>query len=183
MSMLRQLRKCWIPWLTTIVLSCFSNGVAQTSYIVTDLGVLNNNDNLGCAMDVNNKGWTLSMNGVVAPCDQFCVAAKVLSGHAAINIGEVKIDLRTLGGPNSWMNWGGLNDRGQAVGMAETSVPDPDGEDFCAFGTKKTCRPFLWQNGTMSALPTLGGNNGSASDINNRAEIVGAAETADLDSG
>ncbi len=29
----------------------------------------------------------------------------------------------------------------------------------------------------MSALPTLGGNNGSASDINNRGEIAGTAQT------
>jgi uncharacterized membrane protein len=123
------------------------------------------------------------MDGVLAPCDKFCILAKALSGRATINTGKLTIDPRTLGGPNSWMNWGGLNDRGQAVGMAETSVPDPDGEDFCAFGTKLMCRPFLWQNGTMSALPTLGGNNGSASDINNRAEIAGAAETAALDSG
>jgi hypothetical protein len=47
-----------------------------------------------------------------------------------INIDGLKIDLGTLGGPNSWMNWGGISDRGEAVGMAETSVPDPDGEDF-----------------------------------------------------
>jgi uncharacterized membrane protein len=29
----------------------------------------------------------------------------------------------------------------------------------------------------MSALPTLGGNNGGASDINNRGQIVGTAQT------
>jgi len=111
------------------------------------------------------------------------IAAPVKTGHAAINIGELKIDLGTLGGPNSWMNWGGINDRGEAVGMAETSVPDPDGEDFCKFGTGLTCRPFLWQNGHMSALPTLGGNNGSASDINNKGQIAGFTETTVPDPG
>ncbi|HEY6249593.1 MAG TPA: hypothetical protein VI685_06505 [Candidatus Angelobacter sp.] len=182
MSTFRQLRNFWIPWVTTIVLACFSHAVAQKSYRVTDLGVLNGNDNLGCAMDLNNHGWTLSMNGVLDPVTNFS-GAKVLSGHAAINIGELKIDLGTLGGPNSWMNWGGINDRGEAVGMAETSAPDPNGEDFCAFGTKLTCRPFLWREGHMSALPTLGGNNGSASDINNRGQIAGTAETTVADSG
>jgi len=182
MSTLRRLRNFWIPWVTTIVLTCFSDAVAQTSYTVTDLGVLDNNWNLGCAMALNNHGWTLSMNGLMDPVSNF-IGAMPVTAHAAINIGELKIDLGTLGGPNSWMNWGGINDRGEAVGMAETSVPDPDGEDFCGFGTGLTCRPFLWQNGHMSALPTLGGNNGSASDINNRGQIAGTAETTVTDSG
>ena len=184
MSMLRQLRNFWIPWVATIVLFCFSDAVAQTSYTVTDLGVLNSNDNLSCAMDLNNQGWTLVMDGILDPVSN-SLSANMVKGRAVIDIDGLKIDLGTLGGPNenSWMNWGGINDRGEAVGMSETSVPDPDGEDFCGFGTGKTCRPFLWQNSQMSALPTVGGNNGSASDINNRGQIAGFAETAVTDPG
>jgi probable HAF family extracellular repeat protein len=81
------------------------------------------------------------------------------------------------------MNWGGINDLGQAVGISETSDPDPNGEDVCRFGTGKTCRPFLWQFGHMSALPTLGGNNGQASDINDHGQIAGTAETTITDPG
>jgi uncharacterized membrane protein len=164
-----------------IILGCFSDAVAQTSYKVIDLGVLNSNDNLSCAMDLNNYGWTLTMNGVLDPVSNFS-GAPVLTGRASINIGELKIDLGTLGGPNSWMNWGGINDLAQAVGDAETAVPDPGGEDICGFGTHLTCRPFLWQFGHMSALPTLGGNNGQARDINNRGQIVGFAENGTVDS-
>jgi uncharacterized membrane protein len=137
---------------------CFSDAVAQASYRVTDLGTLKN-DNLGCVMAVNNHGWTLIMDGVLDPFSD-SIAGKHVKGRAVIGIDGLKFDLGTLGGKNSWMNWGGINDRGEAVGMAETSVPDPDGEDICGFGTGLTCRPFLWQNGNMSALPTLGGNNG-----------------------
>jgi uncharacterized membrane protein len=133
-------------------------------------------------MALNNHGWTLSMNGLMDPVSNF-IAAKVPTGRAVINIDGLKIDLGTLGGPISWMNWGGINDRGEAVGIAETYVPDPDGEDFCAFGAGLMCRPFLWQNGHMSALPTLGGNNGSASDINNGGQIAGTAQTTVTDSG
>jgi probable HAF family extracellular repeat protein len=181
MSTFKQLRNFWIPWVTIMVLFGFSNAVAQTSYMVTDLGTLPN-DNLGCAMALNNQGWTLTMDGVLDPVSN-SISAKLVAGRAVININGVKTDLGTLGGPNSWMNWGGINDSGEAVGMAETSVPDPDGEDFCGFGTGLTCRPFRWQNGHMSALPTLGGNNGSASDINNSGQIAGAAQTAVTDSG
>jgi probable HAF family extracellular repeat protein len=183
MNTLRQLRNFWIPWVTTtIVLACFSDAVAQTSYKVTDLGVPLNDGNLGCAMALNNQGWTLIMDGFMDPVSNF-FGAPVVRGHAVINKDGLTIDLTTLGGANSWMNWGGINDRGEAVGMAETSVPDPNDENFCGFVTGKTCRPFLWQNSQMSALPTLGGNNGSASDINNRGQIVGTAETIVTDSG
>src|SRR5215472_11827323 len=182
MNTFRQLRNFWIPWVTTIVLACFSDAVAQTSYTVTDLGTLQNG-NIRCAMALNNHGWTLIMDGNAVPGQQDNVFGKLLSGRAVINIDGLLIDLGTLGGPNSWMNWGGINDRGQAVGMAETSVPDPNGEDVCGFGTGKTCRPFLWRDGQLSALPTVGGNNGSASDINNLGQIAGFAETADTDPG
>ncbi|HEY1579052.1 MAG TPA: hypothetical protein VGF82_18425 [Terracidiphilus sp.] len=36
MNTLRQLRNFWLPCVTTIVLACASNAVAQTSYKVTD---------------------------------------------------------------------------------------------------------------------------------------------------
>ena len=57
MSALRQSRNFWILWVTTVVLACCSNAVAQVSYKVTDLGVLHN-WNQGCAMALNNQGWT-----------------------------------------------------------------------------------------------------------------------------
>jgi probable HAF family extracellular repeat protein len=180
MNTLRQLWKFWIPWITTIVMGCFSDAVAQVRYQVTDLGTLNG-DNFSCAMTVNNHGWTEIMDGIANPPSN-SLFAPVLAGHAVLNIDEVKIDLGTLGGANSWMGYSGLNDRGEAVGFSETGVPDPDGEDVCGFGTKRTCSPFLWRNGHMSALPTVGGNNGQANAINNRGQIAGFAETAVADS-
>ena len=178
----RQLRNFWIVWATTIVLACFSDAVAQTSYTVTDLDILRDDWNLSCAMALNNQGWTLTMNGLMDPMSLF-IGANPVAGRATIDVGDLKIDLRTLGGQNSWMNWGGINDRGEAVGEAETSVTDPNGEDYCKFGTHRTCRPFLWQNSHISALPTLGGNNGSASDINQHGQIAGSAATTVTDPG
>jgi probable HAF family extracellular repeat protein len=73
------------------------------------------------------------------------------------------------------------------VGEAETS--DPNGEDFCGFKalgfgpSATTCLPFLWQNGVMTQLPTLGGANGVANMINNRGEVVGFAEDHTKDPG
>jgi probable HAF family extracellular repeat protein len=182
MNTLRQLRNFWIPAVATIVLACSSNAFAQTSYKLADQGTLYNANNFGMVMGLNNQGWTENMDGVVNPPIK-STSTTIASGRAVVNINGVNIDLGTLGGKNSWDNYGGINDRGEAVGYAETSVPDPDGEDFCAFGTKLTCRGFLWRHGQMTALPTLGGNNAQATAINNRGQIVGISETAVQDSG
>ena len=181
MNTLRQLRNFWILWVATIVLACSSNALAQTSYKIADQGTLGD-DNFGMVMGLNNQGWTENMDGEGKP-PVLSLSTTVLSGRAVMNIDGHNIDLGTLGGKNSWTNYGGINDRGEAVGMSETSVPDPDGEDFCAFGTKLTCRGFYWRNGQMTALPTLGGNNAQAAAINNRGQIVGISETAVQDSG
>jgi probable HAF family extracellular repeat protein len=165
----------------TIVLFGFSDALAQAGYRVTDLGA-QGSDNLGCAMSVNNQGWTEIMAGSLPPGQQDNLGGKLLNGRALIDVGGFKLDLGTLGGSNSWMNWGEINDFGQVVGFSETAVPDPNGEDICGFGTGRTCRPFLWQDGHMSPLPTLGGNNGQASAINNRGQIVGFAENGAVDS-
>jgi len=141
-------------------------------------------------MSLNNQGWTEIMAGMLAPTQVDFLFGHIQNGRALIDVRGVKTDLGTLGGPDSWMMWGEINELGQVVGDSETAVPDPNGEDVCGFGTHLTCRPFLWQPsnisarpalGKMSALPTLGGNNGQASAINDRGQIVGFAEDGTVD--
>ena len=182
MNTFRQLRNFWIPCVATIVVACFGHAVAQTSYKIADLGTNNSKDNFSMAMGLNNQGWTENMDGFVNPPENN-MGTTVSRGRAVINIDGLNIDLGTLGKPdgNSWINWGGINDRGEAVGMSETADLDPNGEDVCGFGTHLTCVPFLWRDGHMSALPTVGGNNGQASAINNRGQVVGYSETANTD--
>jgi len=177
MNTLRRLRNLWIPWITTIVLGCFSDAVAQVRYQVTDLGTLHDGF-FGCTMGLNNHGWTETQYG------ELDALGNLVKGQVAINIDGFTFPLPTLGGPNNWDNpFGGeINDRGEAVGFSETNVLDPNGEDFCGFGTHLTCRPFLWRNGHMSALPVLDGNNGQATAMNNRGQITGFAETTLSDS-
>jgi probable HAF family extracellular repeat protein len=180
MSELKRLRNSWILWVTAMVLGCFSNAVAQASYKVQDLGV-QRPDNLGMAMGLNNYGWTLNMEQLL---DHFTISTLYppVQGSVRISIDDLNLELGTLGGKNSSINWNGINDPGEAVGMSETSVPDPNGEDVCGFGTHLTCSPFLWRNDVMTALPTVGGINGQASAINNSGEAAGYAENGIADS-
>jgi probable HAF family extracellular repeat protein len=138
-------------------------------------------DNLGMAMGLNNYGWTLNMEQLLDPFS-VSLSAHLVAGTDSISIGKLKLELGTLGGPDSSINWNGINDPGEAVGMSETSVLDPNGEDICGFGTHLICLPFIWQNGVIRALPTVGGYNGQASAINNSGEVVGYAENGVVDS-
>src|ERR1700684_1866730 len=105
MSALRRLRNFWILWVTTIVLACFSNAVAQARYKVQDLGV-QQPDNLGMAMGLNNYGGTLIMDHLL---DHFTLSVlyPAVRGTVRISNGDLNLELGTLGGENSSINWNG----------------------------------------------------------------------------
>lgn len=138
---------------------------------------------LGALGGTYSQTFFVSSNGVASG------EASLPNGnwHATLYAGAFKKDLGTLGGLNS-SAFGSPNAIGQVVGQAETSQPDPNEEDFCGFyasGARqsgKTCRGFLWQEGRMRPLSTLGGYNSAASAINNQGEVAGNAETAITDS-
>lgn len=87
-------------------------------------------------------------------------------------------DLGTLGGPNSFVAFPFQNSS-EIPGGSETAAMDPFAENFC--GTPHICLGFVWQDGAMHALATLGGNNGQANSDNSLGQIVGYAETAARD--
>jgi probable HAF family extracellular repeat protein len=149
---------------------------AQTlpRYLVTDLGPAGN--------PFSQATW-LNNNGVVTGVD----TASDGTSHAILWYGFTLLDIGKpgLGGPNS--SAGGINEFGQVVGAAETSSRDPNNENFCGFGTGFQCLPFLWQYGTMTALPTLKGPNGQSGtnagfgQINNLGAVAGYAENSNKD--
>ncbi len=109
------------------------------------------------------------------------------SAHATIwhQMFRVDIGIPGLGGPNSIAF--GVNASGQAVGEAETNQRDPTDADFCGFRayglstSDLVCAPFLWRKGVIARLPTLGGNNGTATQINRWGMAAGEAENTTLD--
>jgi probable HAF family extracellular repeat protein len=143
----------------------------EARYVVIDLGTLGGSQ--GVAEGISDRGWVVGDANL--PGDQ--------SGHATLWRNGVVTDLGTLGGINSQEQWPVKDSRGLIVGSAETANLDPFNEDFCGFDSNAgvprsglICQAFLWQDGMMSALPTLGGNNAQALGINDRGQIVGMAE-------
>jgi probable HAF family extracellular repeat protein len=136
-------------------------------YTVTDLGPTQS-----FAEGINNKGWVASTT----------ILPEGVIQHALLWRKGIKTDLGTFGGPNS-SAFNRPSERGQVAGNAETSTPDPLGEDFCLYGTHLVCLGFIWQNGVMTSLGTIGGNNSWANGgMNNRGQVVGLAENSSLDS-
>ena len=139
-------------------------------YKITDLGTLQGGT-FSQPFYINNNLGLVSGSSAIADGNQ----------HAVLWLQELKLDIGGpgLGGPNSIAFRD--NETLQATGEAETSTLDPNGEDFCGFGTHLTCLAFRWQDGRMTALATLGGNNGVAKAINNMGVVAGYAENSTPD--
>lgn len=160
------------PFLTSIVASSLLAALAiaqpQPRYTVTDLGPTGNP--FSQAASVNDFGLVTGFD--TAP-----------DGHSHAVLwyqGSVKdISKPGLGGPNSGA--GGANIFGLVMGGAETSLKDPNNENFCGYGTGLQCLAFLWQFGVMTPLPTLGGTNAGWGAINDLGEVAGYAEKSNKD--
>ena len=99
--------------------------------------------------------------------------------------GKMK-SLGTLGGakcPQCSSEAGGPNAENVSALLSETALADPNGEDFCGFGTHLQCLAAIWKKGAMTALKSLpGGHNSQAYGINNQGQVIGLAENGIFDS-
>jgi probable HAF family extracellular repeat protein len=132
---------------------------------LTDLGTLAPGWS-SAATWINDTGQIggLSENGMIDPLIGFPEFRAVLWQNGGIT------DLGTLkGGYESIAN--AVNSRGQVVGFATNTIPDPF--SFFPFPGATQSRAFLWQKGTMQDLGTLGGPDANAVSINERGQIAG----------
>ena len=133
--------------------------------VLTDLGVFHGGD-ASDALWISDTGLIAGQarNGLVDP---------LIPGWAEIRAVLWKegkaIDLGTLGGNESSAL--SVNNRGQVVGIAVNTIPDP----FSFFATQ--LRAFLWQDGVMQDLGTLGGPDAQALFVNERGQVAGMATT------
>jgi probable HAF family extracellular repeat protein len=92
--------------------------------------------------------------------------------HAVLWSNGTISDLGTLGGTSSLGT--GVNDLGQVTGFAQRAKLDP----FSIVGLGTQTRAFLWQNGKMQDLGTLGGPDSFAQYVNNNGQIAGVSYTS-----
>jgi probable HAF family extracellular repeat protein len=145
--------------------------LSSTRYHIVKLPSLGGTQSRGMA--INDHGWVAGWSNLPDG-----------SRRAALWKDGSVTKLGTLGGPSSAVPWIGLNNAGTIAGVSHTDEADPLDEDwacelvgFLPETTDLICRGFVWENELMLELPTLGGNHGFATGINNRGEIVGWAET------
>jgi probable HAF family extracellular repeat protein len=122
------------------------------------------------AIAINDRGQVagFSSNGVPDPVSFFGWGTQTRSfiwQHGVMR------DLGTLGGAGAVMNE--LNARGQIAGDSYTNATPNPATGF------PTMHPFLWADGRMRDLGTLGGTFSTTNWLNNRGEVVGQSSVAD----
>jgi probable HAF family extracellular repeat protein len=158
--------------LSLLIVSAHAGESEHTMYRVINLGDPEGGT-LSQGTSNNQEGWVVGFSTL--PGNSVMQAELWRDGIAK--------GLGTLGGPNSAVAWPNRNHHGLIVGIAETEKLQPHNEQWsCGLavfpGTPDghVCHGFVWRDGVMTGLPTLGGDNGFATGVNNRDEIVGWAE-------
>jgi probable HAF family extracellular repeat protein len=121
------------------------------------------------ANDINNRGLVsgFASNGIQDP---YSMLGWGTQARSFVWRNGVMTDIGTLGGPDAVSTT--LNARGEITGQSYTdSTANP------ATGVPTT-DPFLWHNGRMRDLGTLGGAFGLANWLNDRGEVVGQSDLA-----
>ena len=167
-----RLRASFVSNLSFLLVSLCAVLQAQSKpprYVVKDLGALSGSS--------FSQPGTLSNDGIIAG---FSIAPDGYQ-HPVVWIEDHIIDLDWLGDGGLNASAFGINSLGSVSLQKESASYDPNGEDFCAYGTHRVCTAAIWQWGKFTNLPALGGNNSTVGNVNGFGQIAGLAETEIMD--
>jgi probable HAF family extracellular repeat protein len=139
----------------------FPNAFQWQSGVQTNLGTLPGGQYSGTTW-ISGNGLIVGLaeNGATDPLTGFPEM------RGALWRGNGIVDLGTLDGGYETFAFA-VNNRGQVVGAATNTISDP----FSPFGAQ--LRAFLWQEGVMQDLGTLGGPEADALLLNERGQAAG----------
>lgn len=150
-------------------------GVLWRSNEIIEVGTLDGGHN-SLARGVNTDGVVVGLSTTLVPDPNAMIMSFGLPYSYQTRAFRWKDrqlqDLGTLGGPDAMAL--GVNENGQIFGNSYTSSnPSPAcGNSDFGFDALTT-GAFLWQNGEMTNLGSLGGTCTNATAINNRGQIIG----------
>lgn len=121
-------------------------------YTLIDLGDFDGGGLMALNSNRQCVGWANNVPGSSAATDSF-----LLDGEHRINLGHLDDELMTI--------VRGLNAFGEAVGYTESFDKEEDA--------------FLWRDGAMTVLPSLGGHHSAAYAINDAGLAVGFSYSGD----
>ena len=144
--------------------------------VVSDLGTLPGTNLSSGATWVSGNATIVgvSANGLIDPL------LGIPESRAVIwTMSNKIIDLGTLqGGHESFA--AAVNDRGQVAGWFANLIPDPFSLGCLAVCFTTQTRGFVWQNGAMRDMGTLGGPDTVTEAINERGQVVGKSYTSSI---
>jgi probable HAF family extracellular repeat protein len=146
---------------------------------LTDLGTLGGNESIASAVNDRGQVAGIALDTIPDPYTGFFLIPGATQVHAFLwTKSRGMEDLGTLGGTDSAAFF--INERGQITGWSFTNTTPNPVLTTCGNLTVNvpTEDPFLWENGKMIDLGTLGGTCGQAWALNNRGQVVGYSDLA-----
>jgi probable HAF family extracellular repeat protein len=149
---------------------------------LTDLGTLGGNESNANAVNSAGQVAGEALNTIPDPYtsdfNNFLIGGATQVHAFSWTQSRGMQDLGTLGGTDSAAF--SINERGQIAGWSFTNTTPNPVLDSCSGGggtmNIPTEDPFLWENGKMIDLGSLGGTCGQAWAMNNRGQVVGFSD-------